>query len=397
MTDFAIESDFRLGKLLVEMDLVTRTRVEQAVVLSSLTTLPLGKLLSMLDYVPERLIKSSIEAQSMLRDRLIKMDLARKAMYLVRSSNISFSDALTTLGFEYLSTSRSRLGELLTDSQKLGKEQLEFALSISNSSGLPLGQIFILMNKITEDFLRMALALQRELRSGNIERERVIARLASADKADQTANCLPSQNTERVKLGELLTTAGFIDKDRLQEATEIASSLNMLLGEFLIQKSVIERDVLTLALKLQSQVWQSKLTLYEAGRILKDAATYLKETDFKALPEKIELFHFLRLSGYLTNQMIEESLERMNSQPRLIASIMKHSREDCDSATKLALSDSRTLRIVLAEIYPEDRAIIDSGLVLHKLVLDGKMSLQEALFNFSIKRSGALKDFNDNI
>ena len=80
MTEYALENDFRLGRLLVDLDLVTRTRVEQAAVLSSLTTLPLGKLLSMLDYVPERLIKSTIEAQSLLRDRLIKLDLAKKAM-----------------------------------------------------------------------------------------------------------------------------------------------------------------------------------------------------------------------------------------------------------------------------------------------------------------------------
>lgn len=404
MTEYALENDFRLGRLLVDLDLVTRTRVEQAAVLSSLTTLPMGKLLSMLDYVPERLIKSTIEAQSLLRDRLINPDLAKKAMYLVRSSGISFGEALRALGFENPGTRRSRLGELLTDSKKIGSEQLEFGLAISNSSGLPLGQVFILMNKITEDFLRVALALQRELRRGNIERPRVIARLATADQADETANSLPSLNSERTKLGELLVSAGIIEEEKVTQASEISNSLNMLLGEFLVQKAVIERDVLTLALKLQSLIWQGRVSLAQAAGILKDATNYLSSDDFKIatngsvseIDEKsISLFNFFRLSGYLSAPMLHDAVEKLKTQPRLIASVMKHAETGHDTAegvnqeaTRLALKDPRTLRMILNEIYPEDRPVVDSGLVLHKLVQDGKMSLKEALFNFSIKRSG---------
>ena len=411
MTEYALENDFRLGRLLVDLDLVTRTRVEQAAVLSSLTTLPLGKLLSMLDYVPERLIKSTIEAQSLLRDRLIKLDLAKKAMYLVRSSGISFGEALRALGFENPGTRRSRLGELLTDSKKIGSEQLEFGLAISNSSGLPLGQVFILMNKITEDFLRVALALQRELRRGNIERPRVIARLATADQADETANSLPSLNSERTKLGELLVSAGIIEEEKLIQASEISASLNMLLGEFLIQKSVIERDVLTLALKLQSLNWQGKISLAQGAGILKDATNYLSSDDFKIdsngsvseMDERaISLFNFFRLSGYLSASMLHDAVEKLKTRPRLIASVMKHAETGHDTAegvnqeaTRLALKDPRTLRMILNEIYPEDRPIVDSGLVLHKLVQDGKMSLKEALFNFSIKRSGIDASFDN--
>ncbi|HMP51722.1 MAG TPA: hypothetical protein PKD05_09215 [Candidatus Melainabacteria bacterium] len=410
MTEYALENDFRLGKLLVDLDLVSRTRVEQAAVLSSLTTLPLGKLLSMLDYVPERLIKSTIEAQSLLRDRLIKPDLAKKAMYLVRSSGISFGEALRALGFENPGTKRSRLGELLTDSKKVGEKQLEFGLAISNSSGLPLGQVFILMNKITEDFLRVALALQRELRRGNIERPRVIARLATADQADETANSLPSLNSERTKLGELLVSAGIIEEEKVTQASEISASLNMLLGEFLVQKAVIERDVLTLALKLQSLIWQGRVSLAQAAGILKDATSYLSSDDFKIatngsvseIDEKsISLFNFFRLSGYLSAPMLHDAVEKLKTRPRLIASVMKHAETGHDTAegvnqeaTRLALKDPRTLRMILNEIYPEDRPVVDSGLVLHKLVQDGKMSLKEALFNFCIKRSGIDASFD---
>lgn len=410
MTEYALENDFRLGRLLVDLDLVTRTRVEQAAVLSSLTTLPLGKLLSMLDYVPERLIKSTIEAQSLLRDRLIKPDLAKKAMYLVRSSGISFGEALRALGFENPGTRRSRLGELLTDSQKIGEEQLEFGLAISNSSGLPLGQVFILMNKITEDFLRVALALQRELRRGNIERPRVIARLATANQADETANSLPSLNSERTKLGELLVSAGIIEEEKVTQASEISASLNMLLGEFLVQKAVIERDVLTLALKLQSLVWQGRVSLAQAAGILKDATSYLSCDDFKIATNgsvseiderSISLFNFFRLSGYLSAPMLHDAVEKLKTRPRLIASVMKHAETGHDTAegvnqeaTRLALKDPRTLRMILNEIYPEDRPVVDSGLVLHKLVQDGKMSLKEALFNFCIKRSGIDASFD---
>lgn len=412
MTEIALENDFRLGKLLVELDLVTRVRVEQAAVLSSLTTLPLGKLLSLLEYVPERLVRSTVEAQSMLRDRLIKLDLAKKAIYLVRSSDVSFTEALSALGFVQLSSSRSRLGELLTDANKVEPKQLEFGLTISNSSGLPLGQVFVLMNKISDDFLRIALTLQRELRTGNIERPRVIARLAKSDQADETANCLPSITSDRIKLGELLISSGIIESEKLNQAADIAGSLNMLLGEFLIQKAVLERDVLTLSLKLQSLVWQNKLTLAEAASILKDASIYLNKDDFQLsgnglvadVDEKaISLYSFFRLSGYLSEQMLKDAVQKLSNQPRLIASVMKHAGTGYDTeeglnkeAMRLALKDPRTLRIILNEIYPQDRATVDSGLVLHKLVQDGKMQLKEALFNFCIKRSGIATSFDES-
>ena len=58
-----------------------------------------------------------------------------------------------------------------------------------------------------------------------------------------------------------------------------------------------------------------------------------------------------------------------------------------EEATRLALKNQKALRFVLNELNPNQRQIIDSGFVLHQLVRDGKISLKEALFNFSIKRS----------
>lgn len=405
MNDLAIDKDFRLGILLVELELVTKRKVEQAAILSSLTTLPLGKLLSLLDYVPEKLIRSTIEAQSMLRDRLIKLELAKEAIALVKRKDLSFQEALVSLGFDQPGSKRSRLGELLTDANKIPSKQVDFGLKISDSSGLPLGQVFILMNKITDDLLRVTLSLQRELRSGHIDRDRVIARISKTTKSDETVNTLPAANTTRTKLGEIFLFSGIIDEEKINHALETAKASNLLLGEYLVQEKLITDALLGLALRLQSLIWQEKLTVSKAAEILKEASYHLDNEGMESLDQTsisemgdraLSLYSFFRLSGYLSEELLNQYVEKLESMPRLNASVLKYAgitneAMNCNKheVMKLALRDPGALRSILNELNPADRQIVDAGCVFHKLVKDEKMSLQEALFNFSLKRSGA--------
>lgn len=400
------ESDYRLGQLLVSFGVTTTTAVERAARLSALTTLPLGRTLVMLDYVSEVIVRSVVEAQSMLRDHLIELGQARKAIEIVQQQNWSFADALISLGVDATATRGSRLGELLTEAKRIDQKQLDLGLTISDNSGLPLGQVFILMNRITDDYLRITLALQRELRAGFVDRGKVIARLMKASSADETATNMQPANSVRVKLGELLVVAGVADDEQMSREAKEASNSGKLLGEHLMDRGILSKDLLSLSLRLQSMLWSNRINLPRASEIIKDAIKQesgqleLEEGETlvsQADESRVTFYDFLRLSGYLSRKKVALILEKILDQPRLASVVLKHagswgdaSEEDVlKNATKKALSDTGTLRFILKETNPEESQYIDSALVLHQLLEAGKLSLCQALFNFSVKRSGA--------
>lgn len=377
---------------------------------SAHTSLPLGRTLVMLDYVPDYVIRSVVEAQSMLRDRLLELKQAKQAVGIVKRKRWTFSDALISLGVDASATKGTRLGELLRDADRLNGQQLELGLTVSDHSGLPLGQVLVLLNKITEDRVRITLALQRELRASNLERKDVLKRLKADNGAGATAHSIPAISEPapgRMKLGELFICAEIITDRELEDAIVSSKDSRKMLGEVLLEKRWISADILTAALRLQSLLWDNVITLGKATDVLREAhrlagapeasstiAGLIRETDAR----NVSLFEFLRTTGYLTKDKIRASLERVMDDPRLLAFVMNHARSSgsgadyVKEATELALRDAATLRFVINETHPADRALIDSALVFHQLVHEGKLTLCQALVNFSIKVNGIESD-----
>lgn len=412
MKQTAQQVDFRLGELLVDLGMATPDEITKALRVSAHTSLPLGRTLVMLDYVSDFVIRSVVEAQSMLRDRLLEMHQATKAVAIVKRKGWTFADALVSLGVDASATKGTRLGELLRDAEKLTQSQLDLGLTVSDHAGLPLGQVLVLLSKVTEDKIRMTLALQRELRASNLERKDVVKRLRTADGADSTSHCLPamtnSEAPRRVKLGELFVCAEIINDDQLEDAINCSVESQKMIGEVLLEKKSITHDILTAALRLQAMLWSNVISLGKASDVLRDAnrmaGSRESVPDFDGLHEdqttanNVSLYEFLRITGYLTQDKIRTALKRIMNEPRLLAFVMNRANqsgsteEDYREATELALRDAATLRFVINETHPTDRSLVDSALVFHQLVEEGKLTLCQALVNFSIKVNGIVSD-----
>lgn len=413
MKHTAQQVDYRLGELLVDLGVAAPDDITKALRVSSHTSLPLGRTLVMLDYVSDYVIRSVVEAQSMLRDRLLDIHQAKKAVAIVKRKNWLFSDALVSLGVDASATKGTRLGELLRDAEKLTQNQLDLGLTVSDHSGLPLGQVLILLSKVAEDKIRMTLALQRELRASNLERKDVVKRLRTAAGADSTSHCLPAMTDSiaprRLKLGELFVCAEVINDDQLEEAVTSCIESQKMIGEVLLEKKSITQDILTAALRLQALLWSNVISLGKAADVLREANRlagspesiqdidgFLAEN--QTASKNVSLYEFLRITGYLTQDKIRTALKRIMNEPRLLAFVMNRSNqsgsteEDYREATELALHDAATLRFVINETHPHDRPLVDSALVFHQLVQEGKLTLCQALVNFSIKVNGIMSD-----
>jgi len=407
----AQQVDYRLGELLVDLGVASPDEIGKGLRVSAHTSLPLGRTLVMLDYVSDFVIRSVVEAQSMLRDRLLEMNQARQAISIVERKRWSFADALVSLGVDASATKGTRLGELLRDADKLTPDQLDLGLSVSDHSGLPLGQVLVLLNKVTEDKVRMTLALQHELRASNLERKDVLKRLRTAHGADSTSHSLPALDAaapRRLKLGELFICAEVITDDELEKAVETSAKSQKMIGEVLLEKKLITKDILTAALRLQSLLWSNVINLGKASDVLREANRLAGApdsiTDIDGLveesrPKNVSLFEFLRITGYLTQEKIRASLKKIMNEPRLLSFIMNRTNQSGSTeedyvreATELALRDAATLRFVINETHPKDRPLVDSALVFHQLVQEGRLTLCQALVNFSIKVNGIESD-----
>ncbi|MBX3073685.1 hypothetical protein KF913_07155 [Candidatus Obscuribacterales bacterium] len=409
MKQTAQQVDYRLGELLVDLGVAAPAEVIKGLRVSAHTSLPLGRTLVMLDYVPDFVVRSVVEAQSMLRDRLLELNQAKQALAIVNRKRWSFSDALISLGVDASATKGTRLGELLRDANRLNSHQLDLGLTVSDHSGLPLGQVLVLLSKVTEDKVRITLAMQRELRANNLERKDVLKRLASDNGASATAHSLPAYDStaKKIKLGELFICAEIITEEELQQSLSMGKDSQQMLGEILLDKQWISQDILTAALRLQALIWDEKIDVRKATDVLREAhrlAGTPDSTDVDGLiadsgNRNVSLYEFLRITGYLTKDKIRASLKRVMDEPRLLALVMNHAKETDSSnsnyledATKLALRDAATLRFVMSETFPRDRGLVDSALVFHQLVQEGKLTLCQALVNYSIKINGIESD-----
>jgi hypothetical protein len=405
----AQQVDYRLGELLVDLGVAAPDEVMKGLRVAAHTSLPLGRTLVMLDYVPDFVIRSVVEAQSMLRDRLLELNQAKQAVAIVSRKRWTFSDALISLGVDASATKGTRLGELLHDADKLNAQQLDLGLTVSDHSGLPLGQVLVLLSKITEDKVRITLAMQRELRACNLERKDVLKRLRTENGAGATSTSLPAfdPSAQKIKLGELFICAEIITDQELQQSLSTRKDSQQMLGEILLEKKWISQDILTAALRLQALIWDNVLSLRKATDVLREAHRLSgtpEPADIDGLIEQngtknVSLYEFLRITGYLTKDKIRASLERVMEEPRLMAYVMNHAKDVTGGtgdyiaeATELALRDAATLRFVINETHPKDRGLVDSALVFHQLVQEGKLTLCQALVNYSIKINGIESD-----
>lgn len=396
--------DLKLGTLLTYFGVVSEQDVKRGLVLSKHTGLPLGKCLVILDFVTNEVVRAAVEAQSMIKDGLLDNDAAREAMGVVHRKRWSLPDALIVLGVDAYATRGTRLGELLSSAEQLKLEQLDIALKASDSSGLPLGRVLVLLSKLSEPSLALALNLQRDVRSGKLERNHAIERLKHEKNSVNAEGRDGDKDDKRVRIGELLISSQLLSEAEVQSAVEMSKANDKMVGEVLIEMGWVSEDLLTAALRLQEMVWSGGVSVYRAASVLKQidksgltaeeglAKAGLTTSDFQ---KQVSFCDFLRLSGYLNKDSMKGIVQMVMSNPELIATVMKHARKEGQlskdylrESIKLSFKNTELLSFLLKYAKSEDKALIDSAVIMHELLKSGKLTLDQAVVNFTIRRNG---------
>lgn len=270
-------SQILIGDLLVKSGLVSPGQMADAIPISMTSSLPIGRVLVSSGYLTEPKFKAAVQAQALIRENFLHVDLAVDALTLVGQNQVSLDDALKHLGWrsEYYETT-NKLGDLLIESGILKEEDLKVCLEDCYTTGMPLGRVLVLNGVVNEMHTYAALTAQVLIREGKITRSQAIEGLMMVSQSNLTLEeTLELDGVEitirhrTIRLGELLLSADLVSEIDLLSAVERGMIDEQPIGQVLVRVGLITEGALNQALILQKMVADRKLKPLHAAIVLK--------------------------------------------------------------------------------------------------------------------------------
>lgn len=329
-------SPIRLGDLLTGAGLLKPEDLRQAMVIAKNQALPVGRVLIMSGFIVEPHLQAAVQAQSMLKDGLIDLEMALGSLRIISQENLPLDQALSKMGWSQApAQTANKLGDLLIDAGIIDQSQLDLALVQVNTNHLPLGRVLVINRMITEQLLASALNAQILVRDRRVTREQAISSLKAAkDRQLPIEQTLPDAmpGTETVRLGELLVMAKLLDEEKLMQAVELGLVNEQPIGQVLVQNNMVTEAVLQSALAIQGLVARGRLRKNLCGQVLQlvhteslsvDAAVEkVQPTPQPPPPTNIPLYQFLQLAGVIGAKEIEDALKAGSRDSRLMGQML---------------------------------------------------------------------------
>lgn len=374
-------SQIKLGDLLTRAGLLTADELKEGMMIARQQSLPVGRVLIMAQFISENSLQAAVQAQSMLKDGILPLDMALKALEITDDEGIPLETALEIAGWSSGETEQvtNKLGELLIESGFITQEQLQVALQQCQSSGLPLGRILVSLMILSDSLLAAALNAQILIRDDRITREQAIQGLkASKERAQSIEEALKQSGLElgprqSIRLGELLQRANLIDEDQIMEAVEKGLVEGKHIGEVLIDSGLIPAPALDCALEVQKHVSSQNIDTESCGQVLslmvseglslEEAIKRTSKPKRAGGGEELPLYQLLQLAGLITPKDIERALKAGSRNTELMA-MMLLLVEAVDPSMLAACM--RLHRLVSAGALKTDQALMAIGICLNR-------------------------------
>jgi hypothetical protein len=308
-----------VGDLLRNAGLVTSADQAHAQQVAAKTGLPVGRALAMLGLVTPQMVQAATDAQDLIREHFITPETALQVLCVVSAQRCDFDDALRQVGvLDDNNSATSELGELLLHAEVVSLDQLADATNTSQHLGLPLGRILVLKGWLCEDEVESVLEAQSLMRDGRINRTQALEALRTMRLCDvgireslRRLGCEKVAFENKMRLGEILVTAGLVSQTDLLTALEISLVEGQPVGRALIEFGFLDEQVLEAALRLQALVNNCRLTPMQTtaaldlvarhGQTLVQAVSQVVEPELRA-DEMGSLMQLLCLAGLLTSE-----------------------------------------------------------------------------------------------
>lgn len=324
---------------MVQAGLLSPNQLQEAMTESRNKKLQIGQVLVMSGALSSKDLQMVLEAQSMLRDKSIDINLAVQCIKVARKIGSSFADALQDYDESLAKKARTgKLGELLVEAGIINEEQLSNAMEQSVNTGMPLGRVLVLNRAIPSEALQGVLDIQVKLRDEMMTREEALLALRgvtglSGEVPEQKQDDdKPKKST--VRLGELLVMAGILTENDVMDALEWGLANQQPIGNVLVSQNLISKDLLDAALFFQDAVRENKIDALKACECLSevfstgaspqevlDQITEHKPADEPGAPP-IDYKRLLTMARVVTEDQIDRAYDQATHTASLIGKIL---------------------------------------------------------------------------
>lgn len=268
-----------LVQLLLGSGLVTREEFARANEIAVTENIPLLKAVSETGYLTEDSISLSQQAQQKVLSNEISSDLAIRAMRIALQRRMSLPDAIASVQRLHQATQVSvsvtnELTNILLAAKFITPEDLGRFIKLSADSGMMIGHLLLLDNKISTDELLGALnavVLGREntLNKNNAAQGLRYARQRSIsfERALFELEFL-HPHVNNMRMSELFLLAGLLTKEDLAECFEIELFKNKPFGQILLERGLVNAHQVQSATALMAKIHAASLKPYEAAEAL---------------------------------------------------------------------------------------------------------------------------------
>ncbi|MBK9770103.1 MAG: hypothetical protein IPP57_04640 [Candidatus Obscuribacter sp.] len=270
----------QIGDLLSAAGLVTSESVDGALVMARTKKLPLGKILIDSGLLTELELSGCLQAQSLIREKLLAQELACSVLYQVRENGRSFIENLRQYDHKIESINFALvLGQLFMDAGALDQEQFDEAMETSIVSGLPLVRVLVLQQSLDEKSAYAGLTAQLMVKERKVGRDQAVGALKlSHMHGDQLEEILEFggfkkyRSTNFVRLGELLVLSEMIGELDLLSCVERSMSDAKPLGQVLVDEGIMDEQTVQSALRAQKYIEAGTIDALRASQMLKHCA-----------------------------------------------------------------------------------------------------------------------------
>ncbi|MBK7836272.1 MAG: hypothetical protein IPP97_15890 [Candidatus Obscuribacter sp.] len=270
----------QIGDLLSAAGLVTSESVDGALVMARTKKLPLGKILIDSGLLTELELSGCLQAQSLIREKLLAQELACSVLYQVRENGRSFVENLRQYDHKIESINFALvLGQLFMDAGALDQEQFDEAMETSIVSGLPLVRVLVLQQSLDEKSAYAGLTAQLMVKERKVGRDQAVGALKlSHMHGDQLEEILEFggfkkyRSTNFVRLGELLVLSEMIGELDLLSCVERSMSDAKPLGQVLVDEGIMDEQTVQSALRAQKYIEAGTIDALRASQMLKHCA-----------------------------------------------------------------------------------------------------------------------------
>ncbi len=374
---------FRFGDLLVALELVSETDLNDALQVAPQFGLPLGRSLVLSGRLTEEELKLVVELQSLVNHNSYPMESAKQAARMVRTKGATATEALSTIGVKS-SSDRSTLGSILLESGAITPAQLEEAKRVSYETGMRLGRVLILNGVIDHTLLTKALDAQAMIRDKRLSVEQAVERLRPNISFSTSPSALaleahalqPNPAKKNVRFGEFLVLCGLATEAEILNAMETSLNNQQSLGEAIVELGLISKRIFDKAMQLHDQVCSGTIALKQATDEIHKMVFGDVTNDHKT-PSPV-LGELLKLTGLVTDADIVEAIQLSNKYPSLIGKMLVVSGA-IDEATLIA---SLRCQYLLKHGYLD----IDGAVSALQYAKKNKVSFDDALEELGIRK-----------